>query len=707
MLRSIRIRDFLGVTIADITFGAFNVLYGPNGAGKTTVAEAILHVLTGETLRGGKLPELVRQGGRSFEVELVLADDGYAGKGTALMRRRTRSGKGETFVNGMEVKDAEFAAHVQETLGASPVAIASALRAGALLEVKPAELLALLAGLSEAEFTPAAIAEAFPKEAKDAAARLALSLPGTLDGFALVESRAIAVRQDHFRAIELLAGEIRHLPAVSEALLAQAANLSDADIDARAQELHRKRDAALRSQSAAAAHAQGAREEKLRALKGDIAALEKMEPAAAVEDVAGLEAEVRGAEDAALRALTALSRARDTLAETEAAARGSTDLPAGAETIDADLANAEADVVTAKNTFDTAAKEGARLKALASAVTAGADCPTCGTRLTAEHKATLDSLLQKTREGWVGAKADVEKADALVVKLRTLKAETDAVRARQAAAAKLPALRQAVTDAEAAAAKTKAALGAAQAKLDAARPGAEAAARYAMAQRELARFRTELAKLEAEKPVEPSTENVADIDARLANIDALRKDRAVVANRQALTDRRELAQQAHADADLLAKACGTKGVRLQLVGAAVQPFLDAANHALSQLAPGYAVEAETEKEFALVVVRGHGDAATRLRPEQLSDGERTRVLYVLQLAVARLAGVDLLVLDRAELVDETGRRAVKKLAATCAADGIQVLMLTCAAAPPAAVPGLNAWVVEAGTARPVGGKVAA
>jgi DNA repair exonuclease SbcCD ATPase subunit len=340
-------------------------------------------------------------------------------------------------------------------------------------------------------------------------------------------------------------------------------------------------------------------------------------------------------------------------------------------------------------------------------VTAGADCPTCGTRLTAEHKATLDSLLQKTREGWAAAKADVEKAEALVTKRRALKAEVDAVRARQAAAARLPALRQAVTDAEAAVEKTKAALAAAQAKLDAARPGAEAAARYAMAQRELARFRTELAKLEAEKPVEPSTENVADIDARLANIDALRKDRAVVANRQALTDRRELAQQAHADADLLAKACGTKGVRLQLVGAAVQPFLDAANHALSQLAPGYAVEAETEKEFALVVVRGHGDAAVRLRPEQLSDGERTRVLFVLQLAVARLAGVDLLVLDRAELVDEAGRRAVKRLAATCAADGIQVLMLTCAAAPPAAVPGLNAWVVEAGTARPVGGKVAA
>jgi energy-coupling factor transporter ATP-binding protein EcfA2 len=310
MLRSIRIRDFLGITIADIAFDAFNVLYGPNGAGKTTVAEAILHVLTGETLRGGKLPELVRQGARSFEVELVLADDGYAKKGTHLMRRRTRSGKGETFVNGVEVKDAEFAAHVQELLGASPVAIGSALRAGALLEVKPAELLALLAGLSEAEFTPAAIAEAFPKEAKDAAARLALSLPGTLDGFALVESRAIAARQDHFRAVESLAGDIARLPEVNGTRLAQGASLSDADIDARAQELRRKRDAALRSQPAAAAHEQGARDEKIRALKATIVDLEKMTPAAAVEDVPGLEAAVRSAAGASTRRIALVRRPR-------------------------------------------------------------------------------------------------------------------------------------------------------------------------------------------------------------------------------------------------------------------------------------------------------------------------------------------------------------------------------------------------------------
>jgi hypothetical protein len=151
------------------------------------------------------------------------------------------------------------------------------------------------------------------------------------------------------------------------------------------------------------------------------------------------------------------------------------------------------------------------------------------------------------------------------------------------------------------------------------------------------------------------------------------------------------------DADLVAKACGPKGARAQLIAAACGPFLDAANAALARLANGFVVGLETDGELAFVVERG----AARLRPAQLSEGEKTRLRWVLQYAAARLAGVGLLVLDHAELLDETGARGAKALAGECAAEGMQVLMLSCKA-PPASVPaGVSAYVMETGRSRPI------
>lgn len=198
-----------------------------------------------------------------------------------------------------------------------------------------------------------------------------------------------------------------------------------------------------------------------------------------------------------------------------------------------------------------------------------------------------------------------------------------------------------------------------------------------------------------QQPAEPQAEDLGALDAEIAKAQATLQALAQGARRAAAEKAVERARQAVEDADVVAKACAPGGVRASLLARAVKPFTDAANGFLRDLAPGY--EVQVSESFELLVRAG----GRTLRPSQLSDGERTRLLYVLQLAVADLSGLRLLVLDRGELLDAAGKTALKVLIAACAASGVQVLMLSCAPPPAAAPPGLTVYVMEAGRSRAV------
>lgn len=701
LLHSVRVRDFLGIKTADVALHDFNVLYGANGAGKTSLVDAVFHVLTGASLRGSTLPELVRQGARSFDVEIIVEDT--AGKPVSLMRRRARSGKGECFVDGVLTGETEFVATVERVVGSSIRAIVSVLRAGALLELRPSDLLSLLAGLSGATFDADAIAEAVGEEAATAAAGMRIPLPVSLEGFAGVEQRAVTIRQEQKLIAESLRNDLARMPVLSVPEGATEASLATTLRGLRA-----RRDVALRTQPAADAHAAGAYEAKMVALRERRAVLDAVPAADAAEHGKAL-ATLTAATGEKATATRAVSDATREVERLTLLAAGSIDWPTGAaKNIEAQLAHAEADALTAARTAERITTEGKRLRALADSVTAGVDCPTCATHLTIEHKTKLEADVESLHTESRAAQQALRTATELVTTRRGIAAETKAVAARQQAQRQLEQATIARDTAKLAETTAATRHQVAVEREAAARPAAVAAAKFADARREIAQVDAALAVPPPVVPVAVAREDVGALDAQIATAEVHAS--ALVTNAEIARAQAKLDQAIAliADADFVAKACGPRGARARLLAAAVGPFLEAANTALAQLAPGFAVEVETDptKDFGFVVVRGEGDACTRLRPSQLSDGERMRVLYVLQLAIVRLADVPLLVLDRAEMIDETGKKALKRLAAACSAEGIQIAMLTCAAPPPVAPDGLNAWVIDNGSARPIATRAA-
>jgi hypothetical protein len=205
----------------------------------------------------------------------------------------------------------------------------------------------------------------------------------------------------------------------------------------------------------------------------------------------------------------------------------------------------------------------------------------------------------------------------------------------------------------------------------------------------------EIVALEKIPAAAPELENIAELDATIAEAEASLNAIAQAEKRQAIEAAVAKARQTVKDCDAVAQAC--KSARVKLLAAAVEPFVTAANKALGKLAPGYAVEVDD----ALELFVRKGDVA--LRPAQLSDGERTRLLYVLQFAVCRLAGVRLLPLDRAELLDDAGKAGVFRLVDEFKASGGQVLMMSCKAPPePEKVPpDVVAYVVDGGRVRSI------
>ena len=99
-----------------------------------------------------------------------------------------------------------------------------------------------------------------------------------------------------------------------------------------------------------------------------------------------------------------------------------------------------------------------------------------------------------------------------------------------------------------------------------------------------------------------------------------------------------------------------------------------------------------------------GDLAIALRKNgeiypvsAISRGEVALLQYALQYAVARLAGVGVLIFDHAENIDEDRRGKFKGLVARCLKDGAQVLLLSCAKPTAKAPKGTACYTVVDGT----------
>lgn len=67
------------------------ILTGPNGSGKTSVLEALLYSLTGRSLRGAPLPELIASSQEFLRVETILARGAAAGGSAAAAAPRAPS----------------------------------------------------------------------------------------------------------------------------------------------------------------------------------------------------------------------------------------------------------------------------------------------------------------------------------------------------------------------------------------------------------------------------------------------------------------------------------------------------------------------------------------------------------------------------------------------------------------------------------------
>jgi DNA repair exonuclease SbcCD ATPase subunit len=702
LFRNLHVENLLGITAAALDLAPVTAVYGPNGAGKTSLADLILHALTGELGRAPDVSALVRQGAKSGDVEVMLDVEGDP---VGFRRHRTRGGKGEALVNGVVVKEEEFAQQVLGHLGGDARTLAAAFRSGALLELKAGDLQKMLVALTGARFDADGIAQALADVAP-AAQRVGLQLPTTIAGFPDAAARAEKVRLDAHRRAEAVKAKIAGAPALDPELAQQAQSVPLTAIDARLQELRATESTLVRGQQAAEAYAAGRHEEKLAALQQRIAELEAVpKPTGDAPDMVGAEAAANAARKALAAAEAEAERAGRDAAAARARATGPRELPADADALPAQLAAAEAEVNAGEATLAAGRKEGDRLRRMFEHLDAGRTgkaCETCDRELTADVRDAIEGKLQRARESYI----ELQRSHAETVKardaLRTRVAEVEAIRARIAAAAEADRLDAAAAAARAKVPELAATVTTAEARVAALRGSADTWATYRRAQTDLGNALAEQRKLTAVKaPVLPA----GDLDEtrrRIAEGEKLRAVAVALAGLRTLEAELKQIDEQWADADAVVKACGPKGVLPTLIAEGVGPFTDACNEALAQLAPEFRVGIAAE-DFGIVVQVGE----RTLRPGQLSDGERTRLLYVLQYAVAKLAGVPFLVLDRTELLDDAGKAGLRRLIGACMGAGIQVLMLTCAPAPAAVPVGVTAYRMDAGRAERIGAAKAA
>lgn len=690
-VNKLTVKNFLGITEAQLELGLFSALYGANGAGKSSIADAILHLCTGDVVRGSVVADVIRRGAKAAIV------DGELANGRALTREVTRSGR-ELFIDGVLTSAKEAAVPLRETLQASPDALRAALRSGAILDLKPLDLQQLLVDLTGAAVDQRAIETALGESILAALARIKLPTPTSLGQLDTTADRAAKDRPAAKQKKKSAEDDLSHLPMLARDIVEEAARpeVTVASLELRRSEALRQRDNLLRAQ----AGADGARAERRREA---VARLAEAEAIVARELPAAADSKRARAElDEAVRNVVRLQEAvaeidREVLAIERQLGEATPDAPPTDVAREA-FERARTALADASARTGELKRQGKELRAQVDRLSAGhtGTCPHCTQVIPAEFVATLQARLTKLRaEHDAAAEAEDAAQDSLdAAKLQLAfaeqrEAQTKAQQSLEALKARRPG---AVSSLESAIAHEKARRADFEAADVAARSFVEASKARSAAAAEAERLRQEIARIDAPSPA-PSTMTIQDLDATIARILQVRDAIPVLEKRARYEKWIREADEEIEDRNAVEKAC--REAKVELLARAVSPFTTAANDALQVIAPGYEVEIHGSDGLS-ILARHHG---LSLPIADLSDGERTRILYALQLAAVRLARVQLLILDRAELVDDEGRAAVVELAGTCADEGIQVLLLSCKPAPEEVDESVTAYVVEAGRAR--------
>jgi hypothetical protein len=683
MLKNTTIKDFIGLRSADITFGAFNVFYGLNGAGKSSIADALAFALTGEVVRGETVANVIRQGAKSAYVDVVLS-----ATGTGIGREATKTGR-KVHIDGVPLAEKDALPAIRKELPASDAAIRSALRAGAILDLKPAQLQQLLVELTGG----AAFDATLLADVAEALARRSLKAPTTIAGLDVLATDAVAARKDAKRTATTEQANLDAIPVPSPRA---ADGVTVEHMRSKLTQLRARRDAAIR---ATAGH-DGARDERRREVEAQLREIGD----AAVPPAANASEAIRALDAAQVAVVRADEAVKRLSAEILGLERLAADpIPAAPALADARAAvdaavKARAGLVAA---VDAKVAEGKALREQVDGLRqgVGSTCSHCTQPIGPAVVEALDARLatmRTEREALVSSLREAEAAET-AARQDVLKAER--ATAIRDAAAKLADLQAKKPAAE----QTLSAAIAAEQGARAARDAAVAAQRAhddrAAALQKATALRRELAALETPAPT--SAENVAELDVAIDEAARIEASIPVVEKRARIAKWVADAQAAVEDCDAIEAAA--KAAKVELIARSVGPFTKAANDALSVMWPGVAIV--VTESLGIEVRR----SSSSLSVGQLSDGERTRVLYALQLAAVRLAKLPLLILDRAELIDAAGRMGVKRLAGACAAEGIQVVMLTCAEAPASLPASVTGFVVEDGrvTRIPAVEKVAA
>jgi DNA repair exonuclease SbcCD ATPase subunit len=154
-----------------------------------------------------------------------------------------------------------------------------------------------------------------------------------------------------------------------------------------------------------------------------------------------------------------------------------------------------------------------------------------------------------------------------------------------------------------------------------------------------------------------------------------------VAKRSEVERRREAA-------DKLAKWAGPNGVQAQMSAGKIGPFTDQMNAILERF--GYACSVSLGP-YEMLVRRGPG-SLPGLPIESLSESERWRFSLAFQVALAKVSGINLVVCDRADVLDAENRGVMGRTALDCGLD--QVIILATAEAKPLDVPNLTVFDLE-------------
>ena len=687
-ITDLKVYDFLAIHQAKMKLAQLTMVYAGNGSGKTSLMDALRFALVGEACRNYTLSGLIKRGAKHTSVEVVLAGAPDA-KPTSIMRDITASGQ-VRFYNGVEIKGEEMATEIAKLLRCGPVTLDAALRADALLEQPAADLQRLLLRLTSAKIDAAAIAAAFDAAVLESVKRTTLALPESLEQFASCCKAAEEARKIAKRTVTSLEADLARLP-VPNGPAADAARAKRTTLETLQQALadaSTQHTAAVATQARTSGEAAGAKAERLRALQArqtELRAVEKPRGTAAEAQMLVTKLEAAAVQRAAVE--QRLVQARQTAQQARQAAPAGIGAPPPAPV---DPTPIRIDLAAARVVLEGLERVGKETKArLDSANVEGCS-----------HSCKVHCVDVEKEQGCYAASKGAYAEQRKVV--RKLEKDLAAAEATQAAAQADGARAQALVVAAEAEEAVKR-LETEAAALPAADPAAIAKAQTALnghkahqnAEAELRRVATEIEGLAAApEPAAPTAVDPAPIAAKMESIRAAMGARSMLDRRSEVEAKLVDARLAIEDADAIAQACGTKGTaRVKLYAQALAPFVTACSEALAIVATGYEMALDTAGDLA-IALRKNGE----IYPvSAISRGEVALLQYALQYAVARLAGVGVLIFDHAENIDEDRRGKFKGLVARCLKDGAQVLLLSCAKPPAKAPKGTACYTVVDGT----------